>query len=170
MSMFRSFGYHDAAVFIPTDEVLHDTQAALLAAELGRTKSASKPAPAFAKYYRGVTHDGHGSFVVIFSDEVLTLDAATQQQIVDSLMAAYESTAWFENFVAANVFREQMRLLDDPSQATRIISGYIASRIACGYKVSRNELIDIFCDHVSEEDIDKASLIERLKHPDSFAD
>jgi len=170
MGMFRSFEYHPAAVFIPTDDVLHDAQAGLLAAELSHMKSADKPSPAFAKYYRGVTHDGHGSFVVTFSDQVLTLDAATQQQIVDSLMAAYESTVWFENFVAANAFREQMLLLDDPSQATRIISGYIACRIASGYKVSRSELIDIFGDHVSEDEIDKASLIERLKHTDGFVD
>ena len=169
MNIFNRFEHHDAVIFLPIDDPLYSEQASRLVADLACITSSLSTPPAFSQYFSGVTHDSHGSFVAIFDDAVLTLDSAQQEQISDSLMSAFESTAWYENWVTANAIRDQSLGLEQAKKSPAIIATYIDSRIACGYKVSRDELIDTFSGHFSEEEIDQASLIARVKHPDSFS-
>ena len=108
MLLFNRFEHHDAVIFLPIDGPLYSEQASRLAADLARSASSLPTPSAFWQYFSGVTHDSHGSFVVVFDDAVLALDTSQQRQISDSLMTAYESTPWYENWAIANSIRDQL--------------------------------------------------------------
>ena len=170
MAIFKN---KEANLFFTVDMPIYDTQIEILSDEFDELKKdkTDRWHRMFFRYFKYIRHDGYGSFVFEFDDEALNLSHQEQEKLQVTMDELFQKTEWFENWITMKSIKEEVHTYDKETfDNDNFIKNYIESTIACGYTVSDNELYSLFENNLSRNDIEKKSLLTKLKYSDKWTD
>jgi len=149
-------------VYINIDSPIHTDQISIMNSELCSFISTAKGRwdKLMGKYYASLTHDGYGSFVFVFDDQVLELKPYSQDKIITSLEEFFMNSQFNQNLI--NIMLIQDGRTENPDEIRR----YVESTFSLGYLLSRQEMIDDLSEHYGTKDISQEYLINKLKFPE----
>jgi acyl carrier protein phosphodiesterase len=158
-------------IFVTVDTPIYDKQLELIAAELNDfgAKAKNRWDKLMFKHWESVGHDGYGSFILYFDEEVLTLADTTKQRVIDSAREFVYTSNWMCSLSCVTSIQDS---LDEYSieevKENEFVARYIESLIDCGYNVSKEELLDVFSNVCTEEDIEKEMTALFFNRPEYF--
>jgi len=121
----------------------------------------------FFRYFDYISDDGYGSFDFWFDSDVLDLSIEEQERLQETLQDLYRKTTWHENLIVLYCTRENIsEYTKEEFKDERRLEEYIEASIACGYNLSQSELFESFSGLLTKEEIDKITLLYRIKNPD----
>jgi len=170
MAIFKN---KDASLFFTVDWPIYKEQIELLSNEFDEFKKnrTDRWHRMFFRYFEYIRHDGYGSFVFEFDEEVLSLSHQEQEKLQETMEELFQKTDWFDNWTKINSIREEVHTFDkEMFDDDNFVQRYIESSIACGYLISDNELFELFESNLSKEEIEKQFLFSKLKYSDKWTD
>ena len=162
MNKFISRGYDQAIHYINIDMPIYEHQLNLMNSELMAfiSKSTGKWDKLMGKYYRSLTHDGYGSFVFIFDEDVLNLKSETQDKIITSLDEFFMNS----NYYMTSGFVTMIEGIG--SSEVSDIRMYIDSVLDLGFNIGHQDLLGLFSEAHGDSIVGQEYLLAKLKFPD----
>ena len=168
MSFFKN---NEAALYYPFEWLIQERQVELLSYEFADFKKdrTDRWSRMFFRYLTSITNDNKGSFKFIFDDSVLSLSSDEQEKLNEILFELVGQTNWSENWGLISSIEENVSdySKEDFSNGNFFLK-YIESSIACGYSLSKRKLLIIFSEHMSEEEVEKFTLLSRINNPNNW--
>ena len=125
----------------------------------------------FFRYFDYISDDGYGSFEFWFDSDVLNLSFEEQERLQETLQDLFFKTTWCDNWKVLNSTEENIDdFTSEEFKNEKHLERYIEASIACGYNLSQSELFEIFSSHLTKEEIDKITLLYRLKNTEFWID
>lgn len=162
MNKFISRYNNPAIHYINIEMPIYQDQLNIIHSELTGfiSRATNKWDKLMGKYYDSITHDGYGSFVLIFDEDVLNLKPETQDKIITSLNEFFMNSNYNEVIGYLRMIEEG----DSPDPQD--VSIYINSLLNLGYGIDRQELRDLFSGIHGSSLVDQEYLVAKLKFPD----
>ena len=168
-----SFSHGDTSLAFTLESLIHNEQIDILESEFDEFKKSRthRHQRMFFRYFECISHDGYGSLIFHFDDAVLELSKEEKNDIENTLDELMTDSKFMDNIFSINTIENEIEeVTRDLIIKNKLFDVYLMNLIECGYKISTNELYSIFEDRLTHDEIDKSSVLYKLKYSDKWID